>query len=290
MLFPLLMLATFPCGHLPGLCPLTCPTCPVSRTLDLACPPGLFCPPGSLEPQRCPPNFYCMNGTMYSCFVNSISAENSSTSSDCTCTGGFFGYQCSQTNLTAPSVPLALNAMPMVGVSLGEVLCKATSLASSLSQVYGSNASVIQCKSGNTTVDCPNFVCPCNTTARRRLLQTTTTVSLIFQVHSAAAPTVAQLQTLVAQSLPAATVDQITVIATQPYTPAAAAYKPLSLWTSTDTPAPAASSDDTTIIIVVVVVLLVVVFVLYVWNNQDPGSAEPSINVRIERSMHYKSG
>ena len=149
---------------------------------------------------------------------------------------------------------------------MNTALCASNKTAKQLSATYGSTVGIVAVTSDQSTVDCPQFVCPCNSSSSRRLLQTGG-VSYVYQYPSVPVPpTLAQLSSAIAAVLPKANVTAIQTLAVLSLVQQE--YVSLSSWLA----ATAAPINNAPAISAAVCVLLVVLIlgVVYFVESRKP--------------------
>jgi hypothetical protein len=82
------------------------------------------------------------------------------------------------------------DTLTVSNVTLQQCACSANDLNGRLSAALGSATYIISCAQGDSVVLCTNFLCPCNATARRRLLQQdpTTQINYVSKAPPSAPP------------------------------------------------------------------------------------------------------
>jgi hypothetical protein len=101
-----------------------------------------------------------------------------------------------QPTTTAAEEPVVVrDTLTVSNVSLEQCACSANDLNGRLSAALGYPTFIISCTQGDTVVLCTNFTCPCNATARRRLLQQdpTTQINYVSKAPPSAPPPTPQV-------------------------------------------------------------------------------------------------
>lgn len=95
-----------------------------------------------------------------------------------------------------PETPVVVReTLTVSNVTVQQCACSANDLNGRLSSALGTPTYIISCVQGDAVVLCTNFTCPCNATARRRLLQQqdpTTQINYVSKALPSAPPPTTQ--------------------------------------------------------------------------------------------------
>jgi hypothetical protein len=189
-----------------------------------------------------------------------------------------------QPTTTAAEAPVVVrDTLTVSNVTLEQCACSANNLNGRLSAALGSSTYIISCAQGDSVVLCTNFTCPCNATARRRLLQQDPTTQINYvskALPSAPPPTPQIIQAAIQPVLKQAVVLSVAereVLPTQNIT-----------WDTTVLLFKRAAEDagfaTTGIVIGVVVAFIVIVAVVVavaIQCNQAAPTAKPTIAIKL---------
>ena len=110
------------------------------------------------------------------------------------------------TTATTTNNPVIRETLTVENMTIAQCTCSSSKVASEFSAEYGTVVYVLSCENGLVLVECVNFTCPC-TSARRLLLDSTTTQYKFVHQNAIYAPNITQLLAAIRRAIPNAHVQ-----------------------------------------------------------------------------------